>query len=157
MLPAVGLIGTRSSGMNNLLGADFQGLEGGLRRPPFSLVKTLARPDLPIGPETLGRIREALAGRGLELCHAGWVPGVRKGKLTLTIDREGGVTLDDCQTASGLADEILEAGDEIPAPTFSRSSLPASTGPSGRWTTAAGSPGAASASPRTCPSTARSG
>ncbi len=114
MLPAVGLIGTRSGGMNHLLGADFQGLEGGLRRPPFSLVKTLARPDLPIGPETLGRIREALAGRGLELCHVGWVPGARRGKLTLTIDREGGVTLDDCQTASGLADEILETGDEIP-------------------------------------------
>ncbi len=71
------------------------------------------RSDVPIGAETLGRIREALAARGLELCHAGWVPGARKGKLTLTIDREGGVTLDDCETASHLADEILEAGDEI--------------------------------------------
>jgi ribosome maturation factor RimP len=34
--------------------------------------------------------------------------------LTLTIDRQGGVTLDDCETASHLADEILETGDEIP-------------------------------------------
>ena len=72
------------------------------------------RSDVPIGAETLGRIREALAGRGLELCHVGWVPAARKGKLTLTIDREGGVTLEDCETASHLADEILEAGDEIP-------------------------------------------
>ena len=51
----------------------------------------VVRSDIPIGAETLGRIREALAGRGLELCHAGWVPGARKGKLTLTIDREGGI------------------------------------------------------------------
>ncbi len=77
-------------------------------------MKTLARPDVPIGPETLGRIREALAGRGLRLCHVGWVPGARKGKLTLTIDREEGVTLDDCETASHLADEILDAGEEVP-------------------------------------------
>ncbi|MBK9968466.1 MAG: hypothetical protein IPP07_27840 [Holophagales bacterium] len=70
--------------------------------------------DIPIGAETLGRIREALAGRGLELCHAGWVPGPRKGKLTLTIDREGGVNLDDCEAASRLADEILDADEEIP-------------------------------------------
>ncbi len=74
----------------------------------------VVRSDIPISAETLGRIREALAGRGLELCHAGWVPGARKGKLTLTIDREGGVNLDDCETASRLADEILDAGEEIP-------------------------------------------
>lgn len=72
------------------------------------------RPELPIRAETLGRIREALAGRGLELCHIGWVPGARKGRLTLTIDRPGGVTLDDCETASRLADEVLDAADEIP-------------------------------------------
>lgn len=72
------------------------------------------RPELPIGAETLGRIREALAGRGLELCHIGWVPGARKGRLTLTIDRPEGVTLDDCETASRLADEVLDAADEIP-------------------------------------------
>jgi len=101
--------------MNHLLGADFQGLEGGLRRPPFSfLVTTAVSPAVPIGAETLGRIREALAGRGIELCHVGWVPGARRGRLTLTIDREGGVTLDDCETVSRLADEVLEAGDEIP-------------------------------------------
>lgn len=72
------------------------------------------RPDVPISAETLGRIREALAGRGLELCHAGWVPGARKGRLTLTIDREGGVTLDDCETASRLTEAILDEGEEIP-------------------------------------------
>ena len=71
------------------------------------------RPEIPIGAETLGRIREALAGRGLELCHVGWVPGARKGRLTLTIDRPEGVTLDDCEAASHLADELLESVDEI--------------------------------------------
>ncbi len=100
--------------MNHLLGADFQGLEGGLRRPPFSLVTTLTRPELPIRAETLGRIREALAEKGLELCHVGWVPGARKGRLTLTIDRPEGVTLDDCEAASHLADPILEGDETIP-------------------------------------------
>lgn len=66
---------------------------------------------MPIGAETLGRIREALAGRGLELCHVGWVPLARKSRLTLTIDRPGGVTLDDCEAASRLADDLLD-GDE---------------------------------------------
>jgi ribosome maturation factor RimP len=80
----------------------------------FHLVTTTVRPDVPIGADTLGRIREALAGRGLELWHAGWVPGARKGRLTLTIDREAGVTLDDCETASRLAEAILDEGEEIP-------------------------------------------
>lgn len=75
---------------------------------------TLARPDIPIGAETLGRIREALVERGLELCHVGWVPGARKGRLTLTIDRPEGVTLEDCETASRLADGILDADEGIP-------------------------------------------
>jgi ribosome maturation factor RimP len=78
------------------------------------LVTTALRPEPPIRAETLGRIRKALAGRGLELCHVGWVPGARKGRLTLTIDRPEGVTLDDCETASHLADGILEGDEEIP-------------------------------------------
>jgi ribosome maturation factor RimP len=78
------------------------------------LVTTAVRPDVPIGAETLGRVREALAGRGLELCHVGWVPGARKGRLTLTIDRPDGVTLDDCEAASRLADAILDGDDGIP-------------------------------------------
>ncbi len=75
---------------------------------------TALKPDVPISAEILGRIREALAGRGLELCHVGWVPGARKGRLTLTIDRPGGVTLEDCETASHLADGILDGDEEIP-------------------------------------------
>jgi len=78
------------------------------------LVTTLTRPELPIRAETLGRIREALAEKGLELCHVGWVPGARKGRLTLTIDRPEGVTLDDCEAASHLADPILEGDETIP-------------------------------------------
>ena len=85
-----------------------------LNEDPTGWLGDVVRSDIPISAETLGRIREALAGRGLELCHAGWVPGPRKGKLTLTIDREGGVNLDDCEAASHLADEILDAGEELP-------------------------------------------
>jgi len=81
---------------------------------PFSLVTTVVRPDIPIGAETLGRIREALETKGLELCHVGWVPGARKGRLTLTVDRPGGVTLDDCEAASRLADGILDGDEGIP-------------------------------------------
>ena len=77
-------------------------------------MKTLSRPEIPIGAETLARIREALAGHGLELCHVGWVPGARKGRLTLTVDGPGGVTLDDCESASRLADAILDADDAVP-------------------------------------------
>ena len=75
---------------------------------------TTARPDVPLGAETLERVREALASRGLELYHASWVPGARKGRLTLTIDRPDGVTLEDCETASRLAEAILDEGEEIP-------------------------------------------
>ncbi len=67
-----------------------------------------------MGAETLERIRDTLAERGIELCHVGWVPGARKGRLTLTIDRPEGVTLDDCETASRLADGILDADEGIP-------------------------------------------
>jgi len=37
----------------------------------------------------------------------------RRGVLTLTIDREGGVTLDDCEAASRAAEQVLDAGDPI--------------------------------------------
>jgi ribosome maturation factor RimP len=52
-------------------------------------------------------IARRLRTLGVELCHAGWSPG-RRGTLTLTIDRPGGVTLEDCEAASRAASEILD-------------------------------------------------
>lgn len=100
----------RRTTTNRLPSPNELNLSGPDLKPSIDVV----RPDIPISDETLGRIRGALAGRGLELYHAAWVPAARKGKLTLTIDREGGVTLDDCETASRLTEEILDAGEEIP-------------------------------------------
>jgi len=53
-------------------------------------------------------LRGAVTALGLELCHLGWKAG-RRGTLTLTIDREGGVSLGDCESASRAASEILDA------------------------------------------------
>jgi ribosome maturation factor RimP len=58
-----------------------------------------------------GELEEALRGAvtalGLELCHVGWRPG-RRGTLTLTVDREGGVSLEDCERASRAASRVLD-------------------------------------------------
>ena len=58
-----------------------------------------------------GEIEEALRGAvralGLELCHLAWKPG-RRGVLTLTIDRDGGVSLSDCEQASRAASDLLD-------------------------------------------------
>jgi ribosome maturation factor RimP len=53
-------------------------------------------------------LSEAMTALGLRLCHLGWKGG-RRGTLTLTIDREGGVSLEDCEAASRAASAILDA------------------------------------------------
>ena len=53
-------------------------------------------------------LRGAVTALGLELCHLDWKPG-RRGTLTLTVDREGGVSLDDCERASRAVSAILDA------------------------------------------------
>jgi ribosome maturation factor RimP len=68
---------------------------------------------LPFTDETAERLRARLGEMFLELCHVEWNPG-RRGKLTLFIDREGGVTLEDCETASRAASELLDALDGTP-------------------------------------------
>jgi ribosome maturation factor RimP len=71
------------------------------------------RPQIPFGDETKQRLAEAVARLGLELCHIDWREGARRGVLTLTIDKEGGVTLDDCESASRAAERVLDEGDPV--------------------------------------------
>jgi ribosome maturation factor RimP len=68
---------------------------------------------LPIGEETGRRLAAALAPLGLELCHVDWRSGAHRGVLTLTIDKDGGVSLDDCESASRAAAVVLDETDEI--------------------------------------------
>jgi ribosome maturation factor RimP len=68
---------------------------------------------LPIGEETERRLAAALAPLGLELCHVDWRSGANRGVLTLTIDKDGGVSLDDCESASRAASAVLDEADEI--------------------------------------------
>jgi ribosome maturation factor RimP len=70
---------------------------------------------LPFGKDTTDMIVERLAMLGLELCHADWSPGLRA-RLALTIDRPGGVTLEDCEAASRAASQVLDPlEDQLPA------------------------------------------
>jgi len=61
----------------------------------------------PFRGEVEETLRGAVKALGLELCHLGWKPG-RRGTLTLTIDREAGVSVADCERASRAASEVLD-------------------------------------------------
>lgn len=67
----------------------------------------------PIAEPTLAEISARLVGLGLSLCHVDWIPGRSRGRLILYIDRDGGVTLSDCEDASREVSAILDASDEI--------------------------------------------
>jgi ribosome maturation factor RimP len=69
------------------------------------------RPKLPFGEETLTRLAAAISPLGVELCHVEWKQGPGRGVLSLTIDREAGVTLEHCEKATRAAEAVL---DEIP-------------------------------------------
>ena len=66
---------------------------------------------LPFDDVTGDLLRARIAARGLELCHVEWKRGSRA-TLTLTVDKPGGVTLEDCETASRAASEILDPLEE---------------------------------------------
>ena len=68
---------------------------------------------LPFGDETRERLAAAIAPLGLELYHVDWRQGASRGVLALTIDRPGGVTLDDCEAASRAAEGVLDAAPEL--------------------------------------------
>lgn len=62
---------------------------------------------LPFDDVTADLLRARIAALGLELCHVDWKRGSRA-TLTLTVDKPAGVTLEDCETASRAASEILD-------------------------------------------------
>jgi ribosome maturation factor RimP len=65
----------------------------------------------PLSREAIDALRGALSALGLELCHVAWTPG-RRATLLLTIDRPGGVSLDDCERASRAASAVLDPLEE---------------------------------------------
>ena len=58
-------------------------------------------------------LRPSLTHIGLELIDVQWSGKGRGALLRLIIDREGGVTLDDCERASNTASAVLDAYDPI--------------------------------------------
>jgi ribosome maturation factor RimP len=71
---------------------------------------------LPFGTEVASELASLLARQGLELCHVDWRQGRSRGVLTLTIDRDGGVSLEDCEEASRIVDAFLETVEELASP-----------------------------------------
>ncbi len=67
---------------------------------------------LPIDAGTESLLGGRLAALGLELCHVDWATGRGRATLTLFIDRAGGVTLEDCETASREASAVLDPLEE---------------------------------------------
>lgn len=69
---------------------------------------------LPIDDVAADLLRARVAACGLELCHIEWKRGARA-TLTLFVDKPGGVTLEDCETASHAASEVLDPlGEQLP-------------------------------------------
>lgn len=66
---------------------------------------------VPLPGEAVEALRSAVAALGLEVCHLEWKPG-RRSTLLLTIDRPGGVSLEDCEDASRAASEVLDPLEE---------------------------------------------
>jgi ribosome maturation factor RimP len=66
---------------------------------------------LPIDEVTADLLRARIAALGLELCHVEWKKGSRA-TLTLIVDKQAGVTLEDCEDASRAASEILDPLEE---------------------------------------------
>jgi len=58
-------------------------------------------------------LRPSLSHLGIELVEVRWSGRGRGAVLTLTVDRPGGVTLDDCERASNTAGAVLDVYDPI--------------------------------------------
>jgi ribosome maturation factor RimP len=65
----------------------------------------------PLPREAIDALCGALSALALELYHVAWIPG-RRATLLLTIDRPGGVSLDDCERASRAASAVLDPLEE---------------------------------------------
>ncbi len=59
-------------------------------------------------------IRQIVESEGFELVHVDYKPQGRGYLLRLDIDKDGGITLDDCQLASQQVSALLDVEDPIP-------------------------------------------
>lgn len=78
----------------------------------------MAEESPPFGDDVRDEIVSLLRQDGLELYHMSWKVTRHRGFLTLTIQRQGGVTLDDCEHASRLVGDLLDARN-VPASPYS--------------------------------------
>ncbi|MFI5180425.1 MAG: ribosome maturation factor RimP [Thermoanaerobaculia bacterium] len=70
---------------------------------------------VPLPGEAVEALRDAVAALGLEVYHLAWKPG-RRSTLEITIDRSGGVSVDDCEEASRAVSCVLDPLEEkLPA------------------------------------------
>lgn len=67
-----------------------------------------------IPPEVEQGIEKIVAGEGLELVHIEYRKQGRNFILRIDIDKEGGVTLDDCQSISHQVSTFLDVEDFVP-------------------------------------------
>jgi ribosome maturation factor RimP len=67
-----------------------------------------------IPPKVEEGIEKIVAGEGLELVHLDYKRQGRSFVLRIDIDKEGGVTLDDCQSISHQVSTFLDVEDFIP-------------------------------------------
>ncbi|HUY53785.1 MAG TPA: ribosome maturation factor RimP [Candidatus Nanopelagicaceae bacterium] len=64
-------------------------------------------------------VEPVLAELGFSLLQVSWNPGRRGSVLRLTVDRPGGVTIDDCGTASEAVSAVLDRHEELLPGTYS--------------------------------------
>jgi ribosome maturation factor RimP len=70
-------------------------------------------PEHPLEELARELVGPVLARAGITLVDVSWHPSRRTSVLRLTVDRAGGVTLDDCGRASELASEVLDQHESL--------------------------------------------
>lgn len=65
--------------------------------------------------EVMMEIESIVTGEGLELVHVDYKPMGRGMLLRIDVDREGGVTLDDCESIARQVGTWLDVADPIPS------------------------------------------
>jgi ribosome maturation factor RimP len=69
-----------------------------------------------VGDKIRGLAVETAGELGVELVDVGLFKRGRRHLLRITIDREGGITLDDCEAISRRLEALLDVEDPIPGP-----------------------------------------
>jgi ribosome maturation factor RimP len=70
--------------------------------------------DTALHDRLIALLEPALMNSGYELVEVEFVPGPGGGTLRVYIDTPEGIDLDDCETASHLVSELLDANDPFP-------------------------------------------